>query len=151
MSEEENCQESEPVDAEFTMIAMVNDPKMQHDIKNHILGLQMACHGVAQESGWWNDPETGEPLERNKAEMICLMHSELSEAMEAVRKNKMDDHLMHRPGIEVELADCMIRILDYAGGHNLDLGGALAEKLVYNSKRPDHKPENRVKDGGKDF
>jgi NTP pyrophosphatase (non-canonical NTP hydrolase) len=63
----------------------------------------------------------------------------------------MDDKLPHRKGLEVELADAMIRILDMAGGLGLDIGGALVEKLEYNSNRADHKPENRLKEGGKKY
>jgi len=53
--------------------------------------------------------------------------------------------------LEVELADAVIRIFDMAGGLNLDLGGAIAEKLQYNASRADHKPENRRQPGGKAF
>lgn len=98
---------------------------------------------------WWHDPATGERLDRNKGEMIALMHSELSEMMEGERKNLMDDHLPNRKMAEVELADLIIRALDYAGGFNMDLGGAFEEKMEYNANRPDHKPENRVKEDGK--
>lgn len=111
----------------------------------------MLCHGLAFASGWWNDPKTGEPLERNHGEMIALMHSELSEALEGVRKNKMDDHLPHRKAVEVELADTIIRILDYAGKYHLDIAGAMIEKLAYNQQRADHKAENRAQPGGKAF
>lgn len=100
---------------------------------------------------WWQDPATGEPIERNKGELIALMHSELSECLEGVRKGLMDDHLPHRTMEEVELADTMIRIFDYCGAYNLDIGGAILEKLIYNKNREDHKPENRVKEGGKKF
>ena len=79
------------------------------------------------------------------------MHSELSEAMEAVRKSKMDDHLPHRLGVEVELADAVIRIMDYAGARGLDIGGAMAEKLAYNATRADHTAAARIADGGKRF
>lgn len=57
----------------------------------------------------------------------------------------MDDHLPHRPMAEVELADALIRILDFAGMKGYDLGGAVREKLDYNRTRNDHKKENRVK------
>jgi len=102
-------------------------------------------------AAWWVDLETGEPLDRNKGELLALIHSEVSECLEGVRKGLWDDHLPHRTMEEVELADTMIRILDYAGGFGLDIGGALCEKMAYNAKRADHKPENRRKGGGKKF
>lgn len=123
----------------------------RQQLADWITSVQKCCHGIAKESGWWTDMATGQPLERNKGELICLMHSELSEAMEGARKGLMDDHLPDRPMEEVELADTIIRILDYAGGFDLDIGGALVEKLYYNTHRPDHKHENRAKEGGKKF
>lgn len=89
---------------------------------------------------WWQNLETGEPIERNTGELLMLVTSELSEALEADRKNLMDDKLPHRPGLEVEIADAIIRLLDMAGGKKLDVAGALVEKLVFNSKREDHTP-----------
>lgn len=113
--------------------------------------LRDLCHREASINGWYRDPATGQRIERNKGEVIALMHSELSEALEAVRKNTMDAHLPHRPGVEVELADLLIRVFDTCGAWGSDIGGAVAEKLQYNANRADHKPENRLKDGGKAF
>ena len=102
-------------------------------------------------AGWWSDLHTGERVERNMGELLCLVHSEISEAMEGHRKNLMDDKLPHRKMLEVELADALIRIFDICGAHGLDLGGAIQEKLAYNQKREDHKVENRKLDNGKKF
>ncbi len=110
-----------------------------------------ACHQAAVSGGWWHDPITGDRKDRNRGELLALIHSEISEALEGVRKNKMDDHLPHRKSVEVELADALIRIFDFAGAYKLDLAGAMVEKMRYNAQRADHKPENRVKEGGKAF
>ena len=98
---------------------------------------------------WWHDMVTGEPLNRNIGELIMLMVSELSEAFEAERKDLMDDKLPHRPGAEVELADAIIRILDYAGYKGYDIDGAIREKRAFNKIRKDHSVEERMKPNGK--
>lgn len=112
-----------------------------------IRSLSLLCRERAKD--WWVDPNTCEPINRNKGEMIALMHSELSEMLEGVRKNKMDDHLPNRKSEEVEAADLLIRLLDYCA--DMDLGGAFEEKLEYNRTREDHKLSNRNKEGGKKF
>ena len=122
--------------------------------------LRAVCHGAAKASGWWTNLKTGEDLTTpnddgsprfNVAEKLCLIHSEISEAMEGHRKNLPDDKLPHRRMIEVELADAAIRIFDLAGAMGLDIGGAIAEKLEFNAQRADHKLENRRAAGGKTF
>ena len=106
--------------------------------------IQNKLHGQAKAMGWHNKP-------REIGTLIALCHSELSEALEGARKDLYDDHLTHRKMIEVELADCIIRILDMAGFLDLDVAGAIAEKHQYNANRADHKLANRAADGGKKF
>jgi len=71
--------------------------------------------------GWWDDPD------RCLYTCLQLVSTEIAEATEGERKNLMDDHLPHRRMGEVELADALIRLLDF-GGHlglnyiSLDLG-----------------------------
>ena len=81
-----------------------------------------------QTQGFWESDNTGEK--------IALMHSELSEALEADRKNLDAEHIPGFTGVEEELADVIIRILDFAGHHQLRLGEALSAKIAYNLTRP---------------
>lgn len=68
---------------------------------------------------------------------IALMHSELSESLEADRKALMDDKLPAYEGRAVELADCVIRILHAQAKHSLDSIGALVVmKSLFNLTRP---------------
>lgn len=110
-------------------------------------------HADNVRAGWWNDLHTGEPLQRNVGELLCLVHSEISEAMEGHRKNLQDDKLPHRPMFRVELIDAMIRIFDILGRDNREhrAGDIFMEKRAYNANRADHKPENRRLVGGKAF
>jgi NTP pyrophosphatase (non-canonical NTP hydrolase) len=124
---------------------------VKHVIQDEINTFVDLCNKRAVVAGWYNDPATGEPIVRNVGEILALIHSEISEALEGYRKKLMDDHLPHRRMVEVELADAVIRIADLAGYLDLDLGGAVMEKLEYNRRRADHKPENRAKAGGKAF
>lgn len=93
---------------------------------------------------WWQNIETGEPIERNKLELLALVVSEISECLEGERKNLMDDKLPHRKMAEVEMADTAIRLYDYAAGfgyqlsecvfiqkHTSDNKGELLFKLTY--------------------
>ena len=124
--------------------------------------LQRACHTASYSACWWQDLSTGtdfrEEVRRGTrlgkalvAEKLVLVHSEISEALEGYRKALMDDKLPHRPALEVELADAIIRIMDLAGAMRLDIAGAICEKMDYNAQRPDHKVENRLSEGGKSF
>lgn len=110
------------------------------------------CHGAAKEAGWWTDLNTGEPLpltQERVGDKLMLIVTEVAEAKEGHRKNLMDDHISHRSMLEVELADAIIRIADLAGALDLDLAGAVLEKLAYNRTRADHQIEHRKLANGK--
>jgi hypothetical protein len=133
--------------------SLVFRPATTHDHAENINALSREIFADNVKAGWWTNPKTGESIvkTRNVPEMLCLIHSEVSEAMEGHRKDLMDDKLPHRKMIEVELADAVIRILDLCGAKGYDIGGAIAEKRAYNATRADHKIENRLKPGGKAF
>ncbi len=131
-----------------------NDVEKMDALANSVQRLVDTCHGAARAAGWWHDQKTGEPTIDNPmcfSQKLMLIVSELAEAMEGDRKSLPDDKLPHRPMREVELADALIRIFDTAGAYGMDLGGALFEKMIFNAKRPDHKPENRAAAGGKAY
>ncbi len=100
---------------------------------------------------WWQDLETGQDIQRNFGELIALCHSELSETLEADRKNLMCSHLPHLTGVSTEIADTLIRLFDICGALGIDVGRAFVEKRNYNKTREDHTNKARLADGGKKY
>lgn len=88
------------------------------------------AYGTAKVKGWHDTP-------REDGTLIALMHSELSEALEAMRKpDKKDEHLPNMSAVGLELADVLIRIFDYCGSRKIDLAACVVAKMEYNDTRP---------------
>ena len=99
-------------------------------LKRAIKELMEECHQTAREKGWWEN-------ERNDGEMLALMHSELSEALEFLRKDPdtPSDHIPQFTGVAEEMADVLIRIFDFCHVRGHDLPGALLAKMEFNEGR----------------
>lgn len=137
------------------MINTLGVDKMTRDyqfanVYNSITKLMEASHKTAKEKGWWDEGDRGLP------ELIALMHSELSEALECVRngdditqiqhnekerkllklQNSDEQSIVNKPeGVASEFADVLIRIFDACEKHKIPLAQALEEKMIYNTLR----------------
>ena len=89
---------------------------------NTIAAWQKRIHENAVNHGWW---ETTRPT----PELLCLIHSEVSEALEAYREANTDL-------LAEELADVVIRTLDMAAGLGIDLQAQILAKHRKNKTRP---------------
>ena len=112
--------------------------------------LTDACHLASKRAGWWEGVDPRDPYVT--ATKLMLAVSELAEAMEGARKGLKDDKLPDCEMLEVELADCVIRVFDLAGALGFrNFGSTLAAKMAYNATRVDHKKEHRDGENGKRF
>ena len=100
--------------------------------------LAKDVNDIAKSKGWWKG-------ERNDGELIALMHSELSECLEALRHdNPPSDHIPEFSGVEEELADVIIRIMDFSLAKKHRVADAVVAKIAFNRTR-------EVMHGGKKF
>lgn len=114
--------------------------------------LASSCHMIAANGGWWHDPETGEKISLEagtRERKLLLIHSELSEAVEGLRKDLADDKLPQHSMYSVELIDTVIRLFDLLGAEDFDPAEIIRDKLAFNIQRADHKPEARKASNGK--
>lgn len=74
----------------------------------NLVQLQNKIHEQNKSVGWWDEP-------RDFSTITNLGISELSESLEGDRKSLPDDKLTHYPMVVVELADFIIRTMDYLG------------------------------------
>jgi len=94
--------------------------------------LAKEIHELSVSKGWWEEP-------RKLPEILMLCVSELSEALEIYRTGFDEDAIIYNKkpeGVPIELADCIIRILDYCAAADIDINEAIRSKHEYNKTRP---------------
>lgn len=116
------------------------------DKHNSLNALAKQVHANAKYHGFFDK-------EKNIGEMLCLIHSEVSEALEADRKDRYSgvavsiiynnsDELFQqnyriaiKGTFEEEMADIIIRVLDMCAFKGIDIDAHVAAKMRYNSLR----------------
>lgn len=125
-----------------------------------LYSIQTECFRTARDKGWWDDFLGREMTRDEIAARLCLIHSEVSEALEEIRRpdKKPGDIYFSRKkttpegttvveevfsydaeakpeGVGAELADVIIRIFDLAEFLGIDMSAAIHTKMVYNKTR----------------
>lgn len=114
------------------MTQEIGSEKWQIEFAINFEYVQRQAHATAVQKGFWDPP-------KSPGESIALMHSELSELLEVYRsgtESECNPKVQSHTNAEVELADLIIRVMDFAEYHELDLVGAILAKMAYNETRP---------------
>lgn len=95
------------------------------------------CGGIRFDGGWLL-PRLAR--ERNQGELHMLFVTEIAESFEEIRNNRAVNEIYTmgpKPeGVPIEIADLLIRVLDWAGHYNIDLDAVMEQKMAYNWTRP---------------
>lgn len=113
----------------------MRDKQKEYQIKDGLFiaafnKMSTEVHETAVRTGWWD-------VEGEKGTRIALMHEELSETLKAYRKgNPPDKHIPEFDNATVELADTIVRIMDFGQHYNMRIAEALIAKAEFNKTRP---------------
>lgn len=130
--------------------------KLAPQIEQTFASLAENCYNISDMKGFWDgDPERyiikGDLLFpmldqfvlHYKVTKYALVMTETAEAVEALRKGiGVSEHGF--PAEAEEIADHIIRLLDYCGRYGYNIGEIIQRKMLYNLSRPQ-------KHGGKKF
>ena len=126
-------------DVRASDLRKANPPKPRPEMFNEkeraffegFVGMTDIVHETAVEQGFWKDGR-----QRNQGEAIAEVHSELSEALECLRMDDgPDKNIEALKGVEVQLADAIILLMDLSAGFGWNIAPALIEKARFNKTR----------------
>jgi len=118
------------------------EPHIVTGLPGSLTQLAAEIHADNIRAGWWKTRKVlwglrgSVTVPRNIGELLCLVHSEISEADAGFSDALPDDKLPHRDMIEVELADTAIRVLDILGFHKVDVDGAMLPPAAISRTQP---------------
>lgn len=103
--------------------------------------LTLQAFRIAEDRGWHDAREIEGVLRKpSAAELVALIHEECTELLRHVRVGLPAEYSIRHDGIPdgagFELADIIIRCLDYAGIYGIPIADLVAQKIQFNSKRP---------------